>query len=216
MKFPSVVFCACLILTPLEIVPAAGGEAEVGKDGSIAWKAGIDGVEVEWNPDGSIRQLSSKYITAVRFADRPGINTAQIIAEEKAKGNIVRFMQQNVASTRVVAEVQADVSKAVQQSNGGGNARIQQTDERTLIESLTQVTASFAAGTLRGVTVLEKGYDKNSQEAWVVVGISQKSTTAARKLDDMMQSPSVPTTTGTERPDPTAAQPSEVRRSKSW
>jgi len=186
------------------------GEAMINSDGSATWQAGVDGVEIEWNTDGSIKRLYSRYSTPVEFADRRGISTAQIIAEEKAKAGIVRLMQQSVTSTRVVAEVQSDLNKAIQERNSGKPSNVHKSDERTLIETLTEITGSFAAGTLRGVIVLEKGYDSKTEEAWVVVGISEKTLNAAgavqRMIDDPKTSP---------KPDSDSidVQPSEVRRS---
>ncbi len=191
------------------------GEANLKDDGSVTWQAGVDGVEIEWNPNGSVKRIYSRYSTPVEFADRRGIAKAQIIAEEKAKAGIIRFMQQSVASTRVVAEVQSDVNKATQTRASGTAAAVRKTDERTLIEALTEITASFAAGSLRGVIVLEKGYDQKNEEAWVVVGISDKTLKAARGVGKMISDPSSANTSG---PDGLRTQPSEVRRSnqKGW
>ena len=124
-------------------------------------------------------------------------------------------MQQSIASTRVVAEVQADVNKAVQTRSTGSAAQVRKVDERTSIGSLTEITASFAAGTLRGVIVLEKGYDAKTEEAWVVVGISEKTIGASRDVKTMTETPA-PASSSTI--DSTAPQGSEVRRSnqKNW
>jgi hypothetical protein len=206
-KFRSTVLLLALgIWSP----PVLAGEAIVSGDGSATWQAGVDGVEIEWNADGSVKRLYSRYSTPVEFADRRGIATAQIIAEEKAKAGIVRFIQQSVASTRVVAEVESDLNKAIQERSSGTPSTVHKSDERTLIESLTEVTASFAAGTLRGVIVLEKGYDDKAQEAWVVVGISEKTLNAASSVKHMIDEPKSPTTPGS---DSIGTQPSEVRRS---
>src|SRR5664280_880049 len=91
------------------------GEANIKDDESVTWQAGVDGVEIEWSPNGSVKRIYSRYSTPVEFADRRGIAKGQIIAEEKAKAGIIRFMQQSVASTRVVAEVQSDINKATQE-----------------------------------------------------------------------------------------------------
>jgi integrase len=45
---------------------------------------------------------SSRYSTPVEFQDRKGISTAQVIAQEIAKAGIIHFMQQSVASSRVI------------------------------------------------------------------------------------------------------------------
>lgn len=192
--------------------PTLAGEAVVKNDGSITWQAGVDGVEIEWNPDGSVGRLYSRYSTPVEFQDRRGIAKAQIIAEEKAKANIVRFMSQSSSAARMVGEVQADVNKATQQRQTGSAAVVKKIDERTIVESLTEVTASFAAGTLRGVIVLEKGYDDKTQEAWAVVGISEKTIGAARNVKTMIDER--PHTSPSRAPTDMGVQGGEIRRSR--
>jgi hypothetical protein len=188
------------------------GEANLKDDGSATWQAGVDGVEIEWNPNGSVKRVYSKYSTPVEFSDRRGIAKAQVIAEEKAKAGIIRFFQQNVSSTRIVAELQADLNKATQERQSGASATVKKIDQRTLAESLTEVTTSFASGTLRGVIVLEKGYDDKIQEAWAVVGISEKTMKAARAAQDMTANPSGNSSSGAA--DSIGTQKGEVRRSK--
>ncbi len=87
---------------------AFAGDATIQNDGSVTWQAGVDGVEIEWNADGSVRRIYSRYGTPVEFPDRRGIAKAQIIAEEKAKANIVRIMSQGISSARIVGEIQTD------------------------------------------------------------------------------------------------------------
>jgi hypothetical protein len=210
----------CRILLGMLIVaicgsPSWAGEVTVQNDGSTTWQAGVDGVEIEWNADGSIKRIYSRYSTPVEFPDRRGIDTAQKIAEEKAKAAIVRFMNQSVSSTRVVTEVQADLNRATQERQTGSGAIVRKVDQRTLVEALTEVTASFATGKLSGVIVLEKGYDDKTQEAWVVVGISQKTIKAARDVQDTIADPNAGNRGA---PDSMGRQPSEIRRShqKDW
>jgi hypothetical protein len=164
-----------------------GGEAEFNADGGVSWKAGVDGVEIEWNPNGSVKRLYSRHGVPVEFSDRRGIAKAQIIAEEKAKGNIIRFMEQDVTTTRVVAELQSDINRATQRRQTGKETVVNKIDDRTIVESLSEVTTSFASGTLRGVIVLERGFDDKLDEAWVVVGISEKTIAASRAAEDMLK-----------------------------
>jgi hypothetical protein len=191
---------------------AIAGDAAVRSDGGVTWQAGVDGVEIEWKPDGSIKRLFSRYSTPVEFADRRGISKAQVIAEEKAKANIVRFMNQTSSSTRIVAEVQSDINKASQHRGTGKEATVNKVDERIIMESLTEVTTSFASGKLKGVIVLERGYDEKLQEAWVTVGISEKTIAAANSIQNMgNEPPPTPRSAGTGT---TGSQASEVRRSR--
>lgn len=162
-------------------------------DGSVEWKAGVNGVTLEFNPGGSIRRIYSKYSHPVTIADKRGVHTATVIAEEKAKGEIVRFLKQEVASGRVVNEFENTVSKTTQEKAGEGKS-ISTVDQRTIGQSLTELTSSMASGTLSGVVVLESGYDEKEQEAWVVAGLSEKSMSAAKATRDML--------TETQRPAP--------------
>ena len=202
------------------------GTVEEQSTGTTVWQAGVDGIEVEWNSDGSLRRISSKFSTPVEFGDRRGISKAKIIAEEKAKAAIVRFMDQSVASARVVTEVQNDLDKATKERESGKNPNVKKVDDRTLIETLTEVTSSFASGQLKGVIVLENGYDDKTEEAWVVVGISDKTIKAARDIKQMGQEQQNSGQTGSSPQnsgqiggsDGLGRQPSEVRRSnqKDW
>lgn len=168
------------------ILPASGGEVSLNSDGSTVWQAGIDGVEIEWAPDGSFNRIYSRFSQAVNFPDRQGISKAQIIAEEKAKAAIIRFMDQRVASARVVAEVQNDMNQSTRTRGTNQDDNIQKTSQRQMVESLSEVTSSVSAGKLRGVIVLERGYDQKEEVAWVKVGISKKSMGAADSLGNSL------------------------------
>jgi hypothetical protein len=191
---------------------AWAGDVVTEQDGGTRWQAGIDGVEIEWAPDGSVKRLYSRYGQPVEFADRRGIAGAQTIAEEKAKAAIVRFMDQRVASNRVVAEVEADLGKATQERQAG-DTQVRKVDERTLLTSLSEISGSYASGQLRGVIVLEKGYDEKTGEAWAVVGISDKTIRAARAVKDMNEPKAPEARTGSSQPgNPLGLQNGEVRR----
>jgi hypothetical protein len=204
---------AWALLTSLVVIlntpPIFGGDASVQGDGTTTWQAGVDGVEIVWNPDGSIKKIYSRYAQPVEFADRRGISTAQVIAEEKAKGAVVRFMNQAVTSNRLVTEMSTDLNKMTQERETGKAANVKKVDQRTLMTNLTEVTGSFAAGKLKGVIILEKGYDEKAEEAWVMVGISDKTIAAANAAQQMLADS--PNKTG---PDELKKQPGELRKSK--
>lgn len=205
-------FAAAVVLSLISgsTMATAGAVDETGTGGTV-WQAGVDGVEVEWNNDGSVKRISSRFSTPVEFGDRRGISKAQIIAEEKAKAAIVRFLEQSVSTTRVTTEMQNDLNQATQERQTGAKANIKKVDQRVMMESLTEVTTSFAAGKLRGVIVLEKGYDDKTDEAWVVVGISDKTIKAASGVKAMNEEPKPAAPVGA---DGLGKQPSEVKRSK--
>lgn len=211
MRLGMLIICAIFVTSTAS--PVLAGNADINIDGSVTWQAGVDGVEIEWAPDGTIRRLYSRYSTPVEFADRRGISKAQIIAEEKAKANIVRYLNQSVSSSRVVAEVQADINKATQLRETDERATVKKVDERTIIESLTELTTSFSAGSLRGVIVLEKGYDDKLEEVWVTVGISDKTIAAARGVQNMINNKST-TAKDSDGLSKMGVQQSEIRKSK--
>jgi hypothetical protein len=119
--------------------------------------------------------------------DRRGINKAYIIAEEKAKAAIVRFMEQRVTTSRVVTEVNNDFEQSTFTQGTGTQSELTKKNQRTMVENLAEITGSNAAAALRGVIILEKGYDKNNEEVWVKVGISRKTMAASRSLKSALQ-----------------------------
>lgn len=185
----------------------------------FSWQAGVDGVEIEFNSDGSVRRIFSRYAHEVTIGDRRGIRTATVIAEEKAKANIVRFMEQQVKTGRVVTEVESVLTKTIQERTNDAK-NVASVDTRVVGQNLSEVTASYASGALTGVVVLETGYDDKRQEAWVVVGMSEKSIRAATAVKKMT-TPG-PAEAAPAAPQPKAGpggtgdfnQPSERRRSK--
>lgn len=176
---------AVILLTSLGALPASAGTVETQPDGASVWQAGIDGVEIEWAPDGSFNRIYSKFTQSVAFPDQQGIAKSQTIAEEKAKAAIMRFMDQQVATARVTTEIQNDMNNSTR-TRADGKDEITKVSQRQMIENLTEVTASSAAGRLRGVIVLERGYDQKAEAAWVKVGISKKTMAGAQNLKNAL------------------------------
>jgi len=164
---------------------AQAGDVVQAEDSRV-WRAGIDGVEVEWSTDGSVRRISSQISQPVQFPDRRGIRKAQTIAEEKAKAAIIRWIKQESFSSRVVTEIDQDLETASRERSGEGESW-SKTNQRQMVENLTEVVGSFAKGSLRGVMILEKGYDEDKEEAWVKVGISKKSIAATGQVENMLE-----------------------------
>ena len=46
--------------------PSRARDVVIQEDGSTVWQAGVDGVEIEWNPDGSVKRIYSRW-TSVRI-----------------------------------------------------------------------------------------------------------------------------------------------------
>ena len=56
-----------------------------------------------------------------------------------------------------------------------------------MISSLSEITSSVSAGSLRGVIILERGYDEKGEQAWVKVGISKKTMATSGALEKALQ-----------------------------
>jgi hypothetical protein len=192
----SKIYASVIVLSSLLALSAKAGNIESQSDGTSIWQAGIDGVEIEWAPDGSFNRIYSKFAQPVALPDRQGITKAQIIAEEKAKAAIVRYLDQEVSTTRVVTEVQNDVNNSTR-SRTDGKDEISKVSQRQMVENLSEITSSASTGRLRGVIVLERGYDEKEEVAWVKVGISKKTMANAAALKDTLDNPQ-PSTTPTD------------------
>jgi hypothetical protein len=143
------------------------------------------GVEVKFDANGQLLSVKSTFFHPIDFPDRRGINKAYIIAEEKAKANIARFMQQVSSSTRTVKEVDDSLSRATRNSSTEGESWSKE-NTRKVIESLEEVTRSSSQAVLQGVRILERSYDEKSEEVKVVVGINRQSMSGAGQLDQSM------------------------------
>jgi hypothetical protein len=155
-----------------------------------------------------VRRISSRYSTPVEFGDRRDFEGPNHCRGESEVGNNQIYksigwfdsycsrgperFEQGDARTRVCEE-----------------AERQKVDDRTLIESLTEVTNSFASGQLKGVIILEKGYNDKTEEAWVVVGISDRTIKAADGVETLGKEKRPGNIGG---PDSLDRQPSEIRR----
>jgi hypothetical protein len=133
----------------------------------------VDGLDWEFDPQGYLLAVYSTYTHPVVFPDRQGIRKAQIIAEEKAKAAIVRYMKEHVATGRIVEEIDS-TSQTASRSQTGEKTTMSKDSFRKMSESVKEFTGSFARGSLSGVTVLEQGYNDKSEEAWVKIGYSMK------------------------------------------
>lgn len=198
MKWISGLMSTVALAAALTAGAAFGQAVEKRPDGSVVWQAGINGVTLEFNADGSVKRIFSKYSHPVGIDDKRGVHTATIIAEEKAKGEIVRFLKQEVESGRTVKEFEDTASNSTQQKTATGET-LTTTDQRNISQSLSELTSSYSTGKLSGVVVLESGYDEKEKEAWVVVGLSDKTMAASQAAQQSLenaQRPSSTTVTG--------------------
>ncbi len=175
-----------LVVMMLCCYPAMAGNVSVDRDKDIVWKAGVGGVEIEWAPDGRFNRVYSQKCHPVGIPDNRGISKATTIAEEKAKAEIVRFIEQKVFSGRVVTEVDSDLEQATSSISDKGESFSKET-KRQMVETLTTITGSSASGVLRGVVLLDTGYDAPRREACVRVGVSRKTMAAAGDVSDALK-----------------------------
>ncbi len=139
------------------------------------------GVELRFDGTGQLLSLKSTFRHPVAFPDRQGINKAYIIAEEKAKANIARYMNQVVTSSRITTEIDEGLSKSSRSRNSAGETWSKD-NTRNVTESLKEITTSQSVAVLRGIRILERTYDEKSEEVKVVVGINRESQAGAGQL----------------------------------
>jgi hypothetical protein len=187
------------------------GKVETNPDGSTVLK--LDGIDIEFDQSGQWSKIYSTYTHPVEFPDRRGIKKAQVIAEEKGKAQLIRFLDQQVESQRIVEEVDSTVQQSKRTQGTGSNDEFTKTSQRTMVESVKEFTRSYAAGNLRGVTILETGYNEKAGEVWVKLGISRKTVAAAGAIKQSMTAPGGTSAAGKAKNDSqdVQKQPSEVR-----
>jgi hypothetical protein len=162
---------------------ATAGEVERANDGGSVWQAGIDGPKVETNPDGSFRRIYARVTHSVEFPDRKGILKAQDIAETKAKAEIMKFLTgPYVTSGKFITELSSDISSASRTRSNGAD-EISKVNQREMIEQVRKITTEVSSGSIPGgIVILERGYDRKEEVAWVEVGISERTMRAAQSV----------------------------------
>lgn len=131
-------------------------------------------------------RVVSVYRQPVKFADRSGVRKATVIAQERAKGNIVRFFSQNQTTMREVEEVDQGGEDATRIVDSNGDV-VTRTITRNQSEILRQLDASFAVSNLKGILQIEESYDKELSEVCVAMGFSAKSTSMVDKSKGWME-----------------------------
>ena len=165
---------------------SAYAEVSIEQSGGVKWKAGIDGVEIEWSKNGEVNRIYSTIHQAVEFNDRRGINNGYKIAEIKAKAAIVKFIKQSVSSVETSNEIQTELNKALQSRKSGSDQNVEKTDERTFASSFQETISVVSNGNLSGVVVLAREYSEPMGEVSVTVGVSEKTKHAASKAGDFV------------------------------
>ena len=189
MKIIRVAMFSLICITGLELGNVMASEPITVSETGVKWNVGLSGVSLFFDASGGIDKIVSVWRQPVMVADTRGINKARIIATEKAKAAIVRFIDEDVSTTKVISEMQTDIDNTKQLGTGEA-ATISSSVTRHMVESVTEITKSSASGLLRGVVVLEAGYDGDTQEVYVTVGISQNTMKASSSMKLFLEQPS--------------------------
>lgn len=212
VKLPALLMFGTLCLAQNGSVAAGVGQIQVSSDGSSKLK--LDGIDIEFDATGNWSAIYSTFTQPVEFPDREGIKKAQIVAEEKGKAEIIRFLNQEVQSERIVSEADSTIQNAERTQGTGKGDRLSRTTQRQIVSSLKQFTRSYASGNLRGVTILATGYNEKAEEAWVKIGLSRKTAAIANSLSHDMQQGSPADDSQGRGTDSSTKQPSEDRGSR--
>lgn len=199
-------FLSLALITALAaFAPAVAAQTEV-------FELPLQGIRIEAGASGDWERIYATGVQPVEFPDRRGITTAQRIAEQRAKAEIVKFFDQEMSAETIVSEMEAATQVSTRQQGSGGES-FDKDSQRVLATSLSEVLRSYSSSTLRGVMVLESGYDEASEEAWVKVGISRGSIAMASAASSAMTAAN-PTAQGqqTGGAGQVRTQPTEVRK----
>ena len=122
---------------------------------------------------------------------------AVIIAEERAKGEMVRFFpKQN--TMRTIEETDAESEEATRLVDENGSV-MNRSITRAQSAVLTQVDSSIASGDLSGILKIEESYDEDAEEVCVAMGFSARSNAMAQQAQDWMTNPGAVGADGSER-----------------
>lgn len=163
------------LLTLMAVPVSAFGSGYCEQDSS-------DGIIIEAEKS----RVISVYRQPVKFLDRSGVRKASVIAQERAKAEIVRFFSQFQTTMREIEEVDQDGEDATRivDSNGDVTTR---TITRNQSFVLRQLDASFASSSISGILQIEEAFDKEMSEVCVAVGYSAKSNEMVKKSKEWMK-----------------------------
>jgi len=203
--------CCLVSLMILFSASSLRAETAVEIEGSLlSVEDDVLGVEVKFDNDGNLISAVSTFHEPVNFPDRSGINKAYIIAEEKAKGQLARFISQEIISERTVEMINSEISKAERNKSGQG-VQWSKNDAREIRSTLTEISSSRAREVLKGVRILKRTFDEKREEVIVTIGINQRSASAANQLKDNSSKPA-PSSKQKDFP----SQPSESQTAKDF
>lgn len=141
----------------------------------------LDGVTLEDQK----KLVVSVYNHTVSIPDPTGLRKARIIAQERAKAEIVRYFNQFQIASRTVIEDDSTSGETTRLVDGSG-AATSSIFTRSQSETLTQIDQSIASGGLRGVVQVDESYDATTQTLCVAMGFSAKTAAGARDALEWM------------------------------
>lgn len=169
-----------ILLASLLLASDVSSEAERLASGGVRWTGGENGVEILWHDDGNVDVIRSTYLQTPKSSIRSDIASAMIIAEEKAKANLVRFFEQEVSTkSTIITKIESEVSAARKTSEHNDH---DESSGITITETLTEITSSFARGNISGIFVLDQGYDAKSKQVWVVIGMNERTIEFSKRV----------------------------------
>ena len=142
---------------------------------------GLSGISV----DSEKKLLVAVYYQAVLFPDKSGIRRAAIVAEERAKSEIIRYFDAYQTTSRKISETDSSSQSATRIVDENGQTTNREiTREQSMV--LDQVDRSMAVGNLRGLQKIEESYDADGEEICVAMAFSAKSNEAAQEAQSWM------------------------------
>ena len=164
------------------LIAALTHSSHVAANEDGCWNETPGGKEVT-APDGSKRRTATA-TQAVRFPDQNSIRTAQIVAQERAKGDLARFIRQVQTSQRISVSENSEVAIL----SKSGNRESYSEDATSITKaSMIERNESRASESLSGVVVIEQQYDPTRKAVCVMVGMSDKTIKAASDLSNALR-----------------------------
>jgi hypothetical protein len=161
----------------------ADSEVHNTSDGAVSSGVVSNRVEVLWNSDGTVKMIQSRYSVSAKSFDRKAIRQALLIAEEKAKANLVRFLEQDITTTSTfVTIVHSEVGSSNSKEGASDSKNSGDQNDILLSEKFTEITRSYAKGSLSGIIVLDQGFDEEFGEVWIIVALSNRAISTVNSI----------------------------------
>ena len=170
-----------ILFYTVALISAFFTTAAYGESDTYCGADGLSGISV----DSERKLLVAVYYQAVLFPDKSGIRRAAIVAEERAKSEIIRYFDAYQTTSRKISETDSSSQSATRIVDENGQTTNREiTREQSMV--LDQVDRSMAVGNLRGLQKIEESYDADGEEICVAMAFSAKSNEAAQEAQSWM------------------------------